>query len=94
MKCPDQSPSPGSVSLYLVEPKTCEYILNVESQLICDLLPLADEHGLIKVVKTDDDEVTVTDEDNVASVDDRSTPEQKRTLSNADGELYPIGGRQ
>ncbi|KAE8750013.1 hypothetical protein FOCC_FOCC003137 [Frankliniella occidentalis] len=98
LKCPDQSPSPGSVALYLMEPRTCEYILNVESQLICDLLPLADEHGLIKVPKIDDDEVTVADEEDVnpgdsaVGPDDRTAAEQKRTLSNADP--YPIGGRQ
>ncbi|XP_034245741.1 endoplasmic reticulum lectin 1 isoform X2 [Thrips palmi] len=100
LKCPDQSPSPGSVSLYLMEPRTCEYILTVESQLICDLLPLADEHGLIKVLKTEDDEVTVDDEDDVTPVegesavgpDDRTAAEQRRTMSNADP--YPIGGRQ
>lgn len=81
-----------------MEPRTCEYILSVESQLICDLLPLADEYGLIKVSKSDDDEVTVADEEDISpgdaavGPDDRTAAEQKRTLTNADP--YPIGGRQ
>lgn len=39
--------SPSSVSLFLLEPKTCEYILGVESPLICDILEYADENGLL-----------------------------------------------
>ncbi|XP_022185059.1 endoplasmic reticulum lectin 1 isoform X1 [Nilaparvata lugens] len=37
----------SSVSLYLLEPHTCQYILGVESPVICSLLPLVDEHGLV-----------------------------------------------
>lgn len=37
---------PDSVSLYLLEPQTCEYILGVESAIVCSLLDTADEHGL------------------------------------------------
>ena len=41
MKCkPGESAS--TVSLYLLEPKVCQYVLGVESPLVCDLLPLAD----------------------------------------------------
>lgn len=40
--------SPSSVSLHLVELTTCDYILRVESPLICDLLEHTDnELGLI-----------------------------------------------
>lgn len=40
--------SQSSVSLFLLEPKTCEYILGVESPLICNILQYADdETGLI-----------------------------------------------
>ncbi len=31
-----------------LEPKSCEYILGVESQMFCDLLQTADEQGLLK----------------------------------------------
>ncbi|XP_004929447.1 endoplasmic reticulum lectin 1 isoform X1 [Bombyx mori] len=51
LKCLENSSSPAQVSLYLLEPKTCHYILGVESPLICDILPLADENGLIKTVR-------------------------------------------
>ncbi|XP_046739342.1 endoplasmic reticulum lectin 1 isoform X2 [Diprion similis] len=48
LKCADNlTISPSSVSLYLLEPKTCEYILGVESPFICDILEFADENGLI-----------------------------------------------
>ncbi|XP_050347062.1 endoplasmic reticulum lectin 1 isoform X2 [Nymphalis io] len=51
LKCLENSSSPAQVSLYLLEPRTCHYILGVESPLICDILPLADENGLIKSMK-------------------------------------------
>lgn len=38
--------SPSSIILYLDEPKTCRYVLHVESPLICKLLPNMDEYGL------------------------------------------------
>ncbi|KAH0567142.1 endoplasmic reticulum lectin 1 isoform X1 [Cotesia glomerata] len=47
LKCVDVSGSPSSVSLFLLEPKTCEYILGVESPLICNILEHVDENGLI-----------------------------------------------
>ncbi|XP_011501121.1 PREDICTED: endoplasmic reticulum lectin 1 [Ceratosolen solmsi marchali] len=40
--------SPSSVSLYLLEPKVCEYVLGVESPLICNFLEHADDtYGII-----------------------------------------------
>lgn len=51
LKCLENSSSPAQVSLYLLEPRTCHYILGVESPLICDILPLADENGLIQSTK-------------------------------------------
>ncbi|XP_035732808.1 endoplasmic reticulum lectin 1-like isoform X1 [Vespa mandarinia] len=39
--------SPSSISLFLLEPKTCKYVLRVESPLICDILEYADENGLL-----------------------------------------------
>ncbi|XP_076313758.1 endoplasmic reticulum lectin 1 isoform X1 [Tachypleus tridentatus] len=47
LKCKDIKGHPDSVSLYLLEPKTCEYILGVESPIICPLLQRTDEDGLI-----------------------------------------------
>jgi len=41
LKC-KPADSPSTVSLYLLEPKVCEYVLGVESPLVCDLLPHAD----------------------------------------------------
>ncbi|XP_070577533.1 endoplasmic reticulum lectin 1-like isoform X2 [Ptychodera flava] len=46
LKC-KESQSPHSVSIYLVEPATCEYILGVESPLICSLLSTADDEGVL-----------------------------------------------
>ncbi|CAK1540714.1 unnamed protein product [Leptosia nina] len=54
LKCLENSSSPAQVSLYLLEPRTCNYILGVESPLICEILPLADENGLIKMKPKDD----------------------------------------
>ncbi|KAJ8960509.1 hypothetical protein NQ318_013793 [Aromia moschata] len=50
LKCLENPSSPNAVSLYLLEPRYCEYILGVESPLICDILSRADENGLVEVV--------------------------------------------
>ena len=47
LKCLENSNNIGAVSLYLLEPKHCEYVLVVESPLICEILALADENGLV-----------------------------------------------
>lgn len=49
LKCVENpTGSQSSVSLFLLEPKTCEYILGVESPMICEILKFADEnYGLI-----------------------------------------------
>lgn len=40
--------SQSSVSLYLLEPVSCDYVLGVESPLICEILEHADDtYGLI-----------------------------------------------
>jgi endoplasmic reticulum lectin 1 len=61
----ENSSTSGAVALYLLEPKTCEYILGVESPLICNILARADENGLVKIPEMDDiaDEVVVSSED-------------------------------
>lgn len=48
LKCLENSSNLGAVSLYLLEPKYCEYVLGVESPLICEILALADENGLVE----------------------------------------------
>ncbi|XP_052756040.1 endoplasmic reticulum lectin 1 isoform X2 [Galleria mellonella] len=70
LKCLENSSSPAQVSLYLLEPRTCHYILGVESPLICDILPLADENGLIKSVKpVSTTQDTSVDKDDAVSSD-------------------------
>lgn len=54
LKCMDNAASTTAVSLYLMEPQTCQYVLGVESPLICDILQKADEYGLMP--KATDDE--------------------------------------
>ncbi|XP_069117827.1 endoplasmic reticulum lectin 1-like [Argopecten irradians] len=48
LKCVPNPGQPHSVSIYLMEPKTCEYILGIESPLFCSILDRADENGIIK----------------------------------------------
>ncbi|XP_076464487.1 endoplasmic reticulum lectin 1-like isoform X2 [Babylonia areolata] len=52
LKCIDKTEhgSTHSLSLSLTEPVTCEYILLVESLLLCDLMDQADENGLLKSI--------------------------------------------
>ncbi|KAL3276793.1 hypothetical protein HHI36_012156 [Cryptolaemus montrouzieri] len=47
LKCLENASNLNAVSLYLLEPKYCEYILGVESPLICRILSRADENGLV-----------------------------------------------
>lgn len=53
LKCLENPSSPSAVSLYLLEPKYCEYILGVESPLICDILSRADEDGLVPIAENE-----------------------------------------
>lgn len=57
LKCMDNFSSLATVSMYLLEPKTCQYILVIESPLICDILKIADDDGLVskeRLEKTSD----------------------------------------
>ena len=58
LKCKSGSNSPSAVSLYLMEPRTCEYVLGVESPLVCDIIHQVDDQtGLVWVDQDDlDDE--------------------------------------
>lgn len=47
LKCLENASSMSKVSLFLMEPKICHYILGVESPLICEIIEKADEDGLI-----------------------------------------------
>ncbi|XP_041469364.1 endoplasmic reticulum lectin 1-like isoform X2 [Lytechinus variegatus] len=46
LKC-KESLGQHAVTIYLVEPYTCDYILGVEASIICPLLDSADEYGLL-----------------------------------------------
>lgn len=37
------------VSLYLLEPQPCEYVLGVEAPFLCPLIEAADNNGLIQI---------------------------------------------
>lgn len=55
LKCIDpNSQTPSAVALYLLEPKTCEYVLGVESNLFCPLLKTADDHGRLDISSVED----------------------------------------
>lgn len=67
LKCLENATSMSKVSLFLMEPKMCHYILGVESPLICEIIEKADADGLItrKSVETSNSENNVyhTDDD-------------------------------
>uniref|UniRef100_A0A3B3V9R5 Endoplasmic reticulum lectin n=1 Tax=Poecilia latipinna TaxID=48699 RepID=A0A3B3V9R5_9TELE len=48
LKC-KESESPHAVTVYMMEPQTCQYVLGVESPVICRILDTADEHGLLSI---------------------------------------------
>lgn len=66
LKCLENAPSMATVSLYLLEPKTCNYILGVESPLICGLLDKADADGMVTIEKSE----TVDETTSSAFIDD------------------------
>ncbi|KAK9508273.1 hypothetical protein O3M35_007970 [Rhynocoris fuscipes] len=45
LKCIEKK---GTVSMYLLEPQICQYILGVDSPLVCDFINNVDEYGLIE----------------------------------------------
>ncbi|XP_037957217.1 endoplasmic reticulum lectin 1 [Teleopsis dalmanni] len=47
LTCTPVTQSSSSVAMYLLEPKTCQYILVVESPIVCDLITVTDEFGLV-----------------------------------------------
>lgn len=47
LKCLENAPSRSTVSLYLLEPKVCSYILGIESPLICDILDKVDDDAVV-----------------------------------------------
>ncbi|KAH8378428.1 hypothetical protein KR093_011325, partial [Drosophila rubida] len=49
LTCTPVTSSVTAVSMYLMEPKTCHYILVVEAPIICDLMKYADEHDLVSL---------------------------------------------
>ncbi|XP_063426801.1 endoplasmic reticulum lectin 1-like [Mytilus trossulus] len=51
LKCIEKKNQPHSVSIYLMEPKSCEYVLGIESPLLCNVLDRADTQGIIKDYK-------------------------------------------
>ncbi len=44
-----ETPSPSAIALYLLEPKTCEYALGVESSVLCPLMQGSDDYGLFDI---------------------------------------------
>uniref|UniRef100_A0A8C5EC47 Endoplasmic reticulum lectin n=1 Tax=Gouania willdenowi TaxID=441366 RepID=A0A8C5EC47_GOUWI len=48
LKC-KESESPHAVTIYMLEPQTCQYVLVVESPVICKILDTADEYGFLSL---------------------------------------------
>lgn len=48
IRCRISQGSQAAVTLYLLEPHACQYVLGVESPRFCDLLQTADQYGLIQ----------------------------------------------
>lgn len=42
--------------MFLVEPQTCKYVLNIESVIFCQLNPTVDDHGLFQNIKIAEDD--------------------------------------
>ncbi|CAH1792066.1 unnamed protein product [Owenia fusiformis] len=47
LKCLNNPTNPNAVTIYLVEPKTCEYMLVVESPILCSIIEQANDDGML-----------------------------------------------
>ena len=91
LKCkpPKASESPSSVSIYLLEPKTCEYVLGVESSIVCDIIASADDDGLMSLTKDNfNKDATKNSEDSKEYVkftlEDAIIPNDPKNVDNTD----------
>jgi len=96
MKC-KQADSPSTVSLYLLEPKICEYVLGVESPLVCDILPHVDPStGLFPAALVDNIENLPRDSASTLSPTDRQVleklKEQIKEKGLMEGEAFARAG--
>ena len=96
MKC-KQADSPSTVSLYLLEPKICEYVLGVESPLVCDILPHVDPTtGLFPAALVDNIENLPRDSLSTLSPTDRQVldklKEQIKEKGLMEGEAFARAG--
>lgn len=96
MKC-KQADSPSTVSLYLLEPKICEYVLGVESPLVCDILPHVDpDTGLFPAELVDNIENLPRDSSSNLSPTDRQMldklKEQIQEKGLMEGETFAKAG--
>ncbi|XP_042242471.1 endoplasmic reticulum lectin 1-like [Homarus americanus] len=82
-----ESNSPSSVTLYLLEPQTCEYTLGVETSIVCPLLQHADELGLF-TLSTGVDEVTADSEVVSTTTDYQQRETHKGVIDKVDEEDY------
>lgn len=57
LKCKESS-SPSSMAMYLQEPRTCEYVLVVETSIVCPLLRHADHLGWFSAAVQEDAQIT------------------------------------
>lgn len=49
LKCMSNAATTDDVKMYLLEPTPCDYVLNVETPLACELIRKADETGLLAI---------------------------------------------
>ena len=95
MKC-KQADSPSTVSLYLLEPKICEYVLGVESPLVCDILPHVDPNtGLFPAALVDNIENLPRDSSNLSPTDRQMLDKLKEQIKDKglmEGEAFARAG--
>ncbi|CAD6184369.1 unnamed protein product [Caenorhabditis auriculariae] len=72
LRCHHSEYSSLSISLALTEPKTCQYVLTIDSERFCEPLQYSDDYGLIKLKKVSpensEDDVDEEDEESLSSL--------------------------
>ncbi|CAB3407131.1 unnamed protein product [Caenorhabditis bovis] len=68
LRCLHSEYSALAVSLMLSEPKTCEYVLTVDSERFCEPLQYADDNGLIKLERVEPTDEETEEDTTIRSV--------------------------
>lgn len=94
IRCATADHSALAFSMHLTEPKTCQYVLTIDSERFCEPLQFADDFGLIELIPADGAHVTEptttghTDADDGVVTDEDVDGEQEEETEDVDMKIH------